>query len=189
MGTPGMSRRFVLVDRDGTINVERNHLTDPEELALIPGSAEALHRLRDDLRLGVVIVTNQAHVGRGLLSAGRLEEINERLEAMLEQKGAGVDAIFSCPHTPEDGCSCRKPAPGLAHQAADRFAFDPSESFVVGDHAGDVAMGRAIGATTFLVLTGHGEQERERAGDAADHVVSDLGGAAAIIATLVSGGG
>jgi D-glycero-D-manno-heptose 1,7-bisphosphate phosphatase len=106
---------------------------------------------------------------------------------MLAAEGAVVDAILHCPHRPEDGCGCRKPAPGMALDAAARFGFDPSDAFVVGDHAGDVQMGRAIGATTFLVLTGHGPEEVDRAAGAADHVVADLAGAADIIATLVGG--
>ena len=68
--------------------------------------------------------------------------------------------ILHCPHAPEDGCDCRKPAPGMALDAATRYGFDPADAFVVGDHTGDAGMGRAVGATTFLVLTGHGAQAR-----------------------------
>jgi D-glycero-D-manno-heptose 1,7-bisphosphate phosphatase len=183
-----MTRRFALVDRDGTINVERDHLTEPEELELIPGSAAALRRLRDELDVGIVIVTNQAHVGRGLLAAERLEEIHARLRELLRADGAAADAIVHCPHPPEDGCGCRKPAPGMALEAAARFGFDPQRAFVVGDHAADVGMGRAIGATTFLVRTGHGAEEQLRADGLADHVVADLAAAVDIIATLIGEG-
>jgi D-glycero-D-manno-heptose 1,7-bisphosphate phosphatase len=177
-------RRFALVDRDGTINEEVDHLDDPNDVVLIPGSAAALGRLRA-LGLGIVVVTNQAEVGRGRLTEDRLAEIHRRLLAMLATEGAGVDAIFHCPHAPEDGCDCRKPGTGMARDAMARFGFDPSEAFVVGDHAGDVAMGRAIGATTFLVLTGHGVEESAHAGDDADHVVADLAAATDIIAGLI----
>ncbi len=183
-----MTRRFALVDRDGTINVERDHLTEPDELELIPRSAEALRRMRDELDLGLVVVTNQAHVGRGLLTAERLEEIHARLCEMLRAEGASVDAIVHCPHRPEDGCGCRKPAPGMALEAAARFGFDPTQAFVVGDHAADVGMGRAIGATTVLVRTGHGAEEELRADGLADHVVTDLAAAVDIIATLIAEG-
>lgn len=179
-----MRPRFVLVDRDGTINEEVGYLDDPDDLVLIPGSAAALRRLRD-LGLGVVVVTNQAQIGRGLLTEARLAEIHERLTAMLAAEGAEVDAILYCPHTPEDGCDCRKPGTGLAREAAKRFGFDPAEAFVVGDHAGDVGMGRGIDATTFLLLTGHGSMEAEHAGDDADHVVADLAAATDIIAELI----
>jgi D-glycero-D-manno-heptose 1,7-bisphosphate phosphatase len=181
------ARRFALLDRDGTINTEVDHLSDPDELVLIPGSAAAIRRLREHLGLGVVVVTNQADVGRGLLSAGQLDAIHERLRSMLAAEGARVDAILVCPHAPEDACACRKPRPGLALEAAERFGFDPEEAFVVGDHAGDVGMGRAIGATTFLVMTGHGPSEVERAREDADQVVPDLAAAVDIIAGLVTG--
>ncbi len=183
-----MNRRFALVDRDGTINAERDHLTDPDELELIAGSAAALRRLGEALGLGIVVVTNQAHVGRGLLPAATLDRIHDRLEAMLAAEGASVDAIFHCPHRPEDGCGCRKPAPGMALEAASRFGFDPSRAFVIGDHAGDMGMGRAVGATTIMVRTGHGLEELAAAEGLADHVAADLAGAVDIIAALIGEG-
>lgn len=179
-------RGLVLLDRDGTINDEVGHLSGAGELRLIPGSADAIRRLRA-LGFVVVVVTNQANVGRGLLPPSDLERIHERLRAMLAAEGARVDAILHCPHAPESRCECRKPAPGMALEAATRFGFDPAEGCVIGDHAGDMRMGRNIGATTFLVLTGHGPGERERAeGERlVDHVVPDLAAAADIITALV----
>jgi D-glycero-D-manno-heptose 1,7-bisphosphate phosphatase len=180
-----MTGRFAVLDRDGTINVERDHLTDPAEVELIPGSAAAIRRLRDQLGFGVVVVTNQAHVGRGLLPVEGLTAIHARLSELLAAEGARVDAILHCPHTPQDGCSCRKPKTGLVLEAAERFGFDPAATFVVGDHEADVAMGRSVGATTFLVLTGHGPDEVATAGPLANHVVPDLAAATDIIAGLV----
>jgi len=180
-----MTRRFALVDRDGTINVERDHIADPDQIELIPGSAEALVRLRHEVGMGIVIVTNQAHVGRGELTPEDLERIHERLLGLLADEGAVVDAILHCPHAPDAGCTCRKPAPGLAIQAAERFGFDPSAGVVIGDHAGDVGLGRAVGAMTFLVLTGHGREERASAEPMADHVVPNLAAAVDIIAALL----
>jgi D-glycero-D-manno-heptose 1,7-bisphosphate phosphatase len=184
-----MTRRFALIDRDGTINVERNHIAEPDQIELIPGSAGALARLRDELGMGIVVVTNQAHVGRGLLTPDGLERIHDRLRTLLADEGATVDAIEVCPHTPEDGCSCRKPAPGLALRAAERFGFDPASSFVIGDHAGDVELGRRIGATSIQVLTGHGFDERDAAAPFANRVAADLAAAVDIIAALSPTGG
>jgi D-glycero-D-manno-heptose 1,7-bisphosphate phosphatase len=181
-----MTRRFALLDRDGTINVERDHLADPDAVELIPGTAAAIVRLRDELGLGVVVVTNQAQIGRGSLSPERLAEINERLATLLAAEGASLDAVYHCPHVPEDGCACRKPRPAMALRAARRFAFDPARSFVVGDHAGDMGLGRAVGATTILVLTGHGGEERPKADGLADHVAADLGAAVDIIAAQLA---
>ena len=184
-----MTRRFALVDRDGTINEERHHLRDPVDLALIPGAADALIRLRDDLGMGIVVITNQAEVGRGNLSIPELDRIHARLRSLLGAAGASVDAIEVCPHRPEDGCACRKPAPGMALAAAERFGFALDETFVIGDHASDMGLGRAIGATTVFVRTGHGLEEEPTASPLADHRADDLPGAVAIIAGLVEPGG
>ncbi len=180
-----MSRRFVLVDRDGTINEEIGYVLDPSELRLIPGAAEALAELRE-LGLGIVVVTNQSPIARGMLSTGRLDAIHERMRELLREAGADVDAIEVCPHAPDDGCRCRKPATGMVRRAAERFGFDPSEAIVIGDHASDMRLGRAVGAGTILVLTGHGEEERDAAEPFADHVAADLRAAAAVVARIVA---
>ena len=184
-----MTRRYALVDRDGTINEERHHLRDPDQLALIAGAAEALARLREELDMGIVVVTNQAEVGRGNLAVKDLDRIHARVRSLLADAGASVDAIEVCPHRPEDGCACRKPAPGMALAAAERFGFDLRDSFVIGDHASDMGLGRAVGATTVFVRTGHGREEEAAAAPLADHVADDLAGAVAIIAGLVERGG
>jgi D-glycero-D-manno-heptose 1,7-bisphosphate phosphatase len=181
-----VSRRFALVDRDGTIIEERHHLSDPDAVALIPGAADALVRLREELGMGIVVVTNQAEVGRGRLSLDQLETIHERLRMLLGEEGATIDAIYVCPHRPEDGCDCRKPGTLLARDAAEEFGFDPADAFVIGDHASDMGMGRAVGATTVFVRTGHGREEEQAAAPLADFLAEDLAGAVAIIAGLVA---
>jgi D-glycero-D-manno-heptose 1,7-bisphosphate phosphatase len=183
-----MTRRFALLDRDGTIIVERTYLDDPEQVELIPGAPAAIVRLREELGLGVVVVTNQAQVGRGLLRPERLREVHARLETLLAAEGAHLDGLFVCPHAPEDGCACRKPAPGMALEAAARFGFDLTQAFVVGDLPSDMGLGRAVGATTIFVLTGHGADELPAAAGLADHVADDLPAAVAIIAALVADG-
>jgi D-glycero-D-manno-heptose 1,7-bisphosphate phosphatase len=175
-----MSRRFVLLDRDGTINEEIGYVLSPAELRLIPGAAEAIRDLRA-LGLGVVIVTNQSSVGRGWITEADLSAIHDHLRELLRESGTDVDAIEHCPHRPEDDCSCRKPQTGMVDRAVADLGFDPAEAFVVGDHAGDMILGRAIGARTILVRTGHGEEELEAARDLADRVVADLSAAAAAI--------
>jgi len=178
-------RRFVLLDRDGTINVEKGYLLDPDELELVPGAIEALRELTS-LGLGMVVVTNQSPLGRGLLTPDGLERIHDRLRELLHAEGVPLLGIYVCPHRPDDGCDCRKPAPGLALRAADEHGFDLRRAFVVGDHRSDVEMGRRVGATTILLRTGHGVEELERGAAAfADHVVDDLPAAAAVIGDLV----
>jgi D-glycero-D-manno-heptose 1,7-bisphosphate phosphatase len=183
-----MTGRFVLLDRDGTINQEVDHLDRPDQVALIPGAAAALRQLRS-AGLGVVVLTNQANVGRRLLPLDRLEEIHARLTELLSDEDVSLDGLYVCPHAPEDGCDCRKPRAGLALRAATDHGFRPEDAFVVGDHAADMGLGRAIGAVTILVRTGHGEDElKTGAGAQADHVVADLQEAAGVILdTVVSG--
>ena len=175
-----MSRRFVLLDRDGTINEEVGYVLSPGELRLIPGAAEGIRRLRD-LGLGVLVVTNQSPVGRGWMTEDELDAVHRRLHALLAAEGAELDGIEYCPHAPGTGCRCRKPATGMVERASAAFGFDPAEAFVVGDHAGDMAMGRAVGARTVFVLTGHGEEERAAAEPFADHVVANLRAAVDVI--------
>ena len=149
-------RRFVLLDRDGTLIVERHYLSDPDQVELIAGAAEGLRRLAAR-GLGLVVVTNQSGIGRGFFDAARLAEIHERLTRGAARRAASSStAIYVCPHHPDDACACRKPRTGLALRAAAELGFDAARAFVVGDMASDVALGRALGATTLLVRTGHG---------------------------------
>lgn len=171
-------RRFVLIDRDGTLNVERHYLSDPDQLELIPGVAAALRRLRD-AGYGIAIITNQSGIARGYFDLARLEEIHQRLRQLLAEAGVAVDGIYICPHGPDDDCDCRKPLPGMANQAMAEHGFDPKKSTVIGDKEVDVELGQAIGAATFLVRTGHGE--KYAATSKADHVVADLAAAVEIM--------
>ena len=176
----GHGRRCVLLDRDGTLIVERNYLRDPSEVELLPGSIAALKHMRS-LGLSVVLATNQSGIARGLLDEQKLDEIHERLRALLGDADAALDAIYYCPHMPGQDCACRKPQPGMIELAARDLGFDPSDSFVVGDKACDIELGGRLGATTVLVCTGYG-RETLSAGVKADYTVQDLVEAAAVIA-------
>jgi len=171
-------RRFVLIDRDGTINVEKHYLSDPDQLQLIDGVGAALHRL-NQAGYGIAIITNQSGIARGYFNLQRLEQIHARLREMLTAEGVVIDGIYICPHGPDDDCDCRKPLPGMAEQAMADHGFDPKLSTVIGDKEVDVELGQAIGAATFLVRTGHGE--KYAATSKADHVVADLPAAVDII--------
>jgi D-glycero-D-manno-heptose 1,7-bisphosphate phosphatase len=178
-------RRFVLLDRDGTLIVEKHYLSDPEQVELIAGAAEGLRRLAAR-GLGLAIVTNQSGIGRGYFDAARLAEIHARVLRELRAEGVEIDGIFVCPHHPDDRCACRKPRTGLALRAAAELGFDPARAFVVGDMASDVALGRALGATSLLVRTGHGAETLARGEARPDHVVDDLREAAQRIETLLT---
>jgi histidinol-phosphate phosphatase family protein len=180
-----MGRRFVVLDRDGTLIVERGYLADPNGVELLPATADGLRLLRS-LGLGLVVVTNQSGIGRGYFDEACLARIHGRMLALLAAEGLTLDGLYVCPHLPDAGCDCRKPRPGLLEQAARDLGFCARESIVVGDKACDIDLGQSVGATTILVRTGYGAQE-EAAGDAhPDHVVEDLVGAATVIARLVA---
>lgn len=173
----------VLLDRDGTINVERNYLSDPDDLELVPNAAAGLRRMQE-LGLRIAVVTNQSAIGRGYFDQARLDAIHVRLREILAKEGVSLDGIYVCPHTPDDACSCRKPASGLAEQAARELGFDPSEAFVVGDKACDVQLGQAVGATTILTRTGYGSEEEHLGNVWPDFVVDDLVEAAELIGSI-----
>jgi len=174
VGAGAVRRRFALVDRDGTINEERHHLAAPEDVALIPGSAAALVKLRD-LGLGVVVVTNQAEVGRGNLERTELDRIHARLTALLADEGATVDAIEVCPHRPEDGCDCRKPGLGMYRQAIAAYGLDARRSLFVGDRWRDVAPSASLGGFAVLLDTpSTPDEEFERASHGGVGIASSL---------------
>lgn len=177
-------RRFVLLDRDGTVNVEKGYLSKPDQLEMVYGAVDALRKLRR-LGLGLAVITNQSGLARGYFDRSRLESIHERLRKHLADGGVNLDGVYFCPHSPEDNCACRKPAPGLVYQAADELGFQPEQCFLVGDKLSDIELGKVVGATTFLVCTGYGSQlaPNERAG--ADYVVADLTEAADMIEKLL----
>ena len=176
-------RRFVLLDRDGTVIANEPTLVEPDEVALIEGAAAGMRHLVS-LGLGVVIVTNQSAIGRGLLDEPGLAAVHARLTERLREEGVHVDGIFHCPHHPDDACACRKPKSGMVDRAVAVFGFDPAQCFVVGDSASDIELGRGLGATTILVRTGHGS-DTETSGVPADHVVDDLGAAGVLIGELL----
>jgi D-glycero-D-manno-heptose 1,7-bisphosphate phosphatase len=175
-----------VLDRDGTIVVERHYLSDPEELELLPGAAAALRRL-SQIGLGLVVITNQSAVGRGILNTERLETIHARLRKILAEENVTLDGIYFCPHLPEDDCPCRKPKTALLEQAARELDFDPAESFVIGDKECDVELGRRVGATTLLVRTGYGNDLAHDASVRPDHVVADLSEGARVVEGLLRG--
>ncbi|CCG41539.1 D-glycero-alpha-D-manno-heptose-1,7-bisphosphate 7-phosphatase [Magnetospirillum molischianum] len=181
-GSKTMGRRFVLIDRDGTLNVEKHYLSDPDQLELYPGAAVAVRRL-NELGLGVVVVTNQSGIARGYFDLTRLAEIHRRLDALLAAEGAHIDGLYLCPHGPNEACDCRKPRPGMIRQAVADHCFDPAQAFVIGDKEVDIELGHGVGAISFLVRTGHGMSAVETT--RADYVVADLPAAVAEIERLI----
>lgn len=180
--------RMVMVDRDGTINVEKHYLGTADQVELIPGAAEGIRRIRA-LGLPVVVLTNQSAVARGYFGLEAVELVHRRLEELLRREGASVDRFYVCPHGPDDRCDCRKPEPGLAQRAAADFQADPERSFVIGDKSSDILLAKAVGATAILVRTGYGKDAPEAVAALADYCVADLLGAAEVVERLTADGG
>ncbi len=173
-----MSRRYALLDRDGTILTKHHYLSRVEDVALLPGAGAALRRLQR-LGFGLIVITNQSGIGRGLVTLEQLAQIHARMLQLLEAAHVAVEAVYFCPHLPEEGCACRKPAPLLAYEAARRFGFALEESLVIGDNACDVEFGRQIGAFSVLVRTGEGHRVCGEGAVAPDLVAANLADAVA----------
>ncbi|HEY6458486.1 MAG TPA: HAD family hydrolase [Steroidobacteraceae bacterium] len=152
---PAGHDRVIVLDRDGTLVIDREYLRDPAGLEFMPGAAEGLRRLHA-MGYRLIVATNQSGIGRGLYSVERLHEIHHRLTEMVHAAGAHLSGIYYCPHTPQAGCACRKPAPGLLLQAAAELGFEPASAIVIGDKSTDIEFGRRVGATTIL-LAPHGQ--------------------------------
>ena len=166
-------RPFVFLDRDGTLIVERNYLSDPDGVELLPGVPLALRRLRE-AGFGSAIVTNQSGIGRGYFGADRVDAIHERLRELLADQGACVDAIYVCPHRPDEGCACRKPGIALIQAAIREHGVDADASFIIGDNQCDIGCGTNAGITPILVRTGYGGSVEKEIGPSAQFVASDL---------------
>lgn len=170
-------RKILILDRDGTIVVDRPYLNDPAGLEFLPGAVSGLRRLHA-LEYELMVITNQSGVGRGLISAAQLQAVHDRLSAMLAEAGAPLRQIYHCPHVPEANCDCRKPRPGLLERAAAEWYFEISRCVVIGDKMTDVELGRRVGATT--VLIGDTAPPVEAAARP-DHVVRNLSEAVEVV--------
>jgi len=159
-----MKYRHVILDRDGVLNREApraGYIRDPREFEWLPGALEGLAALR---RAGVriSIATNQSGVGRGLMTAAELEAVHARMLAEAAASGGALDAVFVCPHAPEAGCGCRKPAPGLIDAALASGGVSAAETLAVGDDERDLEAAARAGIAAALVRTGKGRETEMR---------------------------
>ncbi|MBO6729667.1 MAG: HAD family hydrolase [Maricaulis sp.] len=146
-----MSEHFlVMLDRDGTINVDKHYLADPAGLELLPGAVDGLVKLRD---AGAVlcIVTNQSGIGRRYFDRATADSINDTLVEMLKPHGITFAHIALCPHAPDEVCECRKPAPGMALECAQATGLALADSWVIGDKASDVGLANNTGGRGILI--------------------------------------
>ena len=148
--------KLVILDRDGTINADSDeYIKSPDEWQPLPGALEAIARL-NHAGWHTLIASNQSGLGRGLFDVASLNAMHAKMHKMLSAQGGRIDAVFYCPHRPDEGCRCRKPQPGLFEQIADRFGVDLKGVPVVGDGLRDLQAGAAVGCEPHLVLTGKG---------------------------------
>ena len=159
------------MDRDGTVSEEVGYMYHAGLYKPFPWTGQAIRKINDS-GMKAVLVTNQSGVGRGYFSEATLDEVHGVLKEELLRWGAHLDAIYFCPHTPEAGCDCRKPNPGMLLRAEIELNVDLSKSYVVGDRYLDVQLAHAVGAGSVLVLTGDGRNEL--ANRAAEEVQPDL---------------
>ena len=153
--------KLVILDRDGVINRDSpEYVKSPDEWQPYPGSLEAISRLhRNHYR--VIVATNQSGISRNLFSLSMLHRIHQKMIAMVNEKGGQIDAVFFCPHRPEDLCSCRKPQPGLLLEASSRLNVSLAGVPFVGDKASDLAAARAVNALPILIQRSRSMDQRE----------------------------
>lgn len=149
--------QLVLLDRDGVINQDQgNGITSPDQWHPIPGALEAIARLNQS-GFRVVVTTNQPAIARGKLDLFALNAIHQKMHNAARHVGAEIDAIFFCPHAPEDNCNCRKPKPGMLHEIAARFDISLKGCHAIGDALHDLQSAYLAGCIAHLVETGKGK--------------------------------
>jgi D-glycero-D-manno-heptose 1,7-bisphosphate phosphatase len=152
--------KLVILDRDGTINEDSlEYIKSEAEWKPLPGALEAIAKL-NHAGWHVVVASNQSGLGRGLFDVAALNAMHAKMHKLLATAGGRVEAIFYCPHAPDQACRCRKPQPGLFEQIGERYGIDLKGVPTVGDTARDLIAGASVGCEPHLVLTGKGEALR-----------------------------
>lgn len=156
--------KLLILDRDGTLNRNRDdYVASPDEWEALPGALEAVARINHG-GWRVVIATNQSGIGRGLFDMASLNAIHAKMHRQLAAVGARIEAVFFCPHAPEDACHCRKPEPGLFEQIGERFGLPLESVPVVGNALRHVQAGAVAGCPPHLLLTGRSEHLKGQVG-------------------------
>lgn len=155
-----MQTKLVILDRDGTINQDSDvYVKSADEWLPMPGALEAIARL-NHAGWHVVVASNQSGLGRGLFDVAALNAMHTKMHKLLSAVGGRIDAVFYCPHSPDEPCQCRKPAPGLFEQIGERYGMELTGVHTVGDSLRDLQAGAAAGCAPHLVLTGKGQNLR-----------------------------
>jgi D-glycero-D-manno-heptose 1,7-bisphosphate phosphatase len=151
---PTQAPKLIILGRDGILNRFRDdHVKDPQEWVPLPGALEAVARL-NHAGWHVVVATNQAGIGRGMIEMSSVNAVHRHMMKLLAAQGGRIDAVFFCPHAPEDQCDYRKPLPGLMHQVGERYGVDLAQVPMVADTLRDLQATQAAGCRPHLVRTG-----------------------------------
>ena len=157
-----MQTRLVILDRDGTINADSDeYVKSADEWQPLPGALDAIAKL-NHAGWHVVVASNQSGLGRGLFDVAALNAMHAKMHKLVAAAGGRIDAVFYCPHSPEETCNCRKPQPGLYEQIGERYGMDLQGVHTVGDTLRDLQAGTAVGCVPHLVLTGKGAKFRDQ---------------------------
>jgi D-glycero-D-manno-heptose 1,7-bisphosphate phosphatase len=170
----------IFIDRDGVINkdpggwTEHSYVTDPKDFHFLPGSLEALRKLKEN-HYRVIIISNQAGVNKGYFTVDRLNAIDKEMLREVKKAGGEITESFYCIHKKEDNCNCRKPKTGLLEKAAKKYGIDTGDTYFIGDSEADVIAGKKMGSKTIFVLSGKtSEEEIKGFSEKPDYVFKDL---------------
>ena len=153
-----MSQKLIILDRDGVINHDSDdYIKHPDEWQPIEGSLSAIARLNHAGYI-VAVASNQSGIARGYFNLETLAQMHLKMDDLLDREGGHIDAVFFCPHGPDDGCHCRKPRPGMLLEIGVRFNVSLEDVYFVGDTVGDIKAARAAQAQPLLVRTGKGSK-------------------------------
>lgn len=149
--------KAIFLDRDGTIIEDSHYVRDPATVTLIPGATQALRELREK-GYKLFVVSNQAGVGRGIISDTQFKEVHEKVCELLKAENVSIDEFYYCFHHPDDPCQCRKPKTGMVPKSFEGSPIDFASSYTVGDRDSDLELGLRLGTKAVLVRTGKGEK-------------------------------
>ncbi len=187
-------RRALFLDRDGTLNQDPGYLGNPEKVVLFPTVGESLSKLKNQYDFLLIVVSNQSGVARGLISEEDVDNVNKRINELLEEFNVKIDAFYYCTTHPdfndEDECKCRKPSPQMIFQAAKQFDIDLNSSYLIGDAKTDIEAAKNAGCKSILIKSGYGKESfnallsennlpnfvAENFKEACDFIIKDISG-------------
>ncbi len=174
-----MNSKAIFLDRDGTLVKDHGYVHKREDFALLNNVIEGLQLLHE---YRLFIVTNQSGISRGKFTQKDMQEFNDHLVEELKEHHIHIEEVYFCPHSPQEGCQCRKPSTGMIRQASEKFDIDLKNSYVIGDHATDIELAKNAGCHGILVLTGQGSRYIEQAKNKSPYyIAADVEQAARII--------